>query len=466
MLSSGARGNEQQIVQLTGMRGLMVKANGEVMEKPILANFREGLSVSDFFSSCHGARKGTSDTSLKTANAGYLTRKLVAAAAEVVVTTNDCGTSQSRELVFVRQSAESPDEFAKRIGLMLVGRFAAKAVNSPPDSKTVLVAAGQEFDEAVLGVLSRNDEVRVQIRSVLTCECQRGVCAQCYGRDLSTGKPVGLGSAVGVIAAQSISEPGTQLTMRTFHTGGVASDHGDITGGLPRVNAIFEAQRPKPAAAFTKIGGVISYENNNRGKPLLMVTNASGEREGHKVPPKTRVLVTDGGTVDPGQRLTEGQIDPHDFLSKFGALTFMEQLVDEVQKIFQLQGVSIHQKHFEIIARQMTSKVRITEPGDTGFILDGLMNRADYQKKNAWVLSNSGQPAEATPILLGISQAALKSDGFLSAASFQYTTKILAEGAVLSKRDDLLGMKEKVMTGGLIPVGTGFKPRQASDQGC
>jgi DNA-directed RNA polymerase subunit beta' len=245
--------------------------------------------------------------------------------------------------------------------------------------------------------------------------------------------------------------------MRTFHTGGVASDHGDITGGLPRVNAIFEAQRPKPAAAFTKIGGVISYENNNRGKPLLMVTNASGEREGHKVPPKTRVLVTDGGTVAPGQRLTEGQRDPHDFLSKFGALTFMEQLVDEVQKIFQLQGVSIHQKHFEIIARQMTSKVRITEPGDTGFILDGLVNRADYQEKNAWVLSNSGQPAEAAPILLGISQAALKSDGFLSAASFQYTTKILAEGAVLSKRDDLLGMKEKVMTGGLIPAGTGFK---------
>jgi DNA-directed RNA polymerase subunit beta' len=463
MLNSGARGSRQQIVQLTGMRGLMVKANGEIMENPILANFREGLTVSEFFSSCHGARKGTIDTALKTASAGYLTRKLVAAVTDVVITTSDCGTRQSRDLVFARQDTESPDEFSKRMGFMLIGQVAAEAINSPLGSNNVLVTAGQEIDEAAVKILGQNTEVRARIRSVLTCECVRGVCAQCYGRDLATGNLVKPGFAAGIIAAQSISEPGTQLTMRTFHTGGVASDKGDITGGLPGVNAIFEATRPNAKAVFTKIGGVISFEKNDDGKPLLMITNTSGEREGHKIPRKTRRIVHEGDTMLPGQRLTEGTVDPHDFMSAFGPLKFMERLVDEVQKIFQIQDVSIHRKHFEIIARQMTSCVSITEPGDTGFVLGEVMNRAMCLEKNARVVSKGGQPAEVAPVLLGITRAALRSESFLSAASFQFTTKILAEAAVLSNRDPMLGLKACVMTGKLIPAGTGFNPDITSD---
>ena len=457
MLSSGARGSRQQIVQLTGMRGLMVKTNGEVMEKPILANFREGLTALEFFSSCYGARKGTSDTSLKTANAGHLTRKLVSVATDVVITANDCGTSQGREFEFTRQIAESPDEFAKRIGFVLIGRVAKEAINSPMLSGMVLVAANQEINEAAVKVLAQTSAVRVKIRTVLTCECVRGVCAQCYGRDLATSKPVKLGAAVGIIAAQSIGEPGTQLTMRTFHTGGTASDNGDITGGLPVVNAIFEAHRPTSKAIFTKIGGVISLENNDHGKLLLMVTNDSGDQEGYKIQKKTRVIVRDGDTVLPSQRLTVGDIDPRDFIAAFGSLKFMEQLVDRVQKIFQIQGVSIQQKHFEIIARQMTSCVRITNPGDTSFVLGEVMNRAVCQEKNALVASKGGQSAEAAPVLLGISQVVLKDDSFLSAASFERTTEILSKAAVLSSKEKLTSIKACVMTGKLIPAGTGFK---------
>ena len=457
MLNSGARGNLQQIVQLTGMRGLMVKANGEIMEKPILANFREGLTALEFFSSCHGARKGTCDTSLKTANAGHLTRKLVSVATDVVITAQDCGTLEGCERVMVRQKDESRDKFTRRVRFVFLGRVAMDAIVSDLGSAKVLVAAGAEINEAAVVALAQADEVRVKIRTVLTCESRRGVCAWCYGHDLATGKMATVGTAVGVIAAQSIGEPGTQLTMRTFHTGGVASDNDDITGGLPRVNALFEAHRPKPAAAFTRIGGAVSLELNARGESLLMVTNSAGDREGHKVLPKARIIVSFGDRVLPGRRLTEGATDPHEIVAAFGPVKFMEQLVDEVQRIFQIQGVNIHPKHFEIIARQMLSKVRITESGDTILHRGQEVDRSDFLEQNEWVNAKGRQPAEAKPILLGITQVAQRTKSFLSAASFQYTRKTLTEAAVLSQRDDLLGMKEKVMTGGLIPAGTGFK---------
>jgi len=457
MLNSGARGNLKQIVQLTGMRGLMVKANGDVMGTPILANFREGLSALEFFSSCHGARKGTSDTALKTASAGHLTRKLVSVATDVVIADNDCGTLEGRERVMVHQADESRTAFASRVRFALLGRVAMEAIASDLNPAKVLVAVGGEINEAAVMTLAQADVVRVKIRTVLTCESRRGVCARCYGRDLATGKMATVGTAVGIIAAQSIGEPGTQLTMRTFHTGGVASDNGDITGGLPRVNALFEAHRPKPAAAFTRIGGIVTSELNARGESLLMVTNDSGEREGHKILPGSRIIVSLGDRVLAGRRLTEGATDPHEYMAAFGPVKFMEQLVDEVQRIFQIQGVNIHPKHFEIIARQMTGWVSITRPSDTGLIRGEVISRVRYQEINARAESRGGQIAEAKPQLLGITQATQKSESLLSAASFQTTSRVLSEAAVLGREEKFYSIRACVMAGRLIPAGTGFQ---------
>ena len=454
MLGSGARGNLQQLVQLAGWLGLRVKANGDVTTKPILSNFREGLVPLDFFLSSYGARKGTCDTALKTASAGYLTRKLMAAAEEVVVVTGDCRTDLGRSCMLGRQNGESEGDFVRRIVFLIAGRVAADDIFDLHDTQKLLVGAGKEISESVAETLASSSVARVKIRSVLTCQCRRGVCAACYGRDLATGIQVRVGEAVGVIAAQSIGEPGTQLTMRTFHTGGVATDKGDITGGLPRVDEILEARRPRPCALFSGIAGTVSFERNRN---LIIISDETGRREGHRIVPGIRVFVHDGNSAVPGQRLTEGAIDPLAFVRAFGPLALQERLVDEVQEIYQLQGASIHQKHLEIIFRQMFSKVRITQPGGTRFLVGEQVDRSDFLDQNDLAEGKGGLPAQALPVLLGIKRVALQTKSFLGAASFEHTTRILANAAVLSKKDDCLGLKQQVMTGGLIPAGTGFE---------
>jgi len=434
MLDSGARGSRTQVVQLVGMRGLMVKPNGEITTNCIVSNFREGLICREYFGSCHGARKGTMDSSLKTASAGYLTRKLVMAATDVIVTQENCGTKAGRELVFIRKEDDTATSFSQRISLRLLGRILAEDILSPTDPSRILLSAGQEIDEKAVTVLAQEESFRVKFRSVLTCKNLVGVCGQCYGRNLAKGQLVKLGEPVGIIAAQSIGEPGTQLTMRTFHLGGVATDHGDITGGLPQVDKLFSASHPDNPAMLAKMDGLISEERSNRGEALLFITNATGKKVGHKLPRGVRALVKNGDAVSAGQRLTDGNIDPHDFLAAVGPLKFQERLVEEVQKIYELQGVAINPKHLEIIARLMVVRPQLGGQGcRSGFLAE-----------------------EAKPELRGIVKVALSADSFLAGAGFQSTAQILAEAALTGKRDNFSGIRECVMAGKLIPAGTGF----------
>ena len=627
MVDSGARGNRQQVRQLAGMRGLMAKPSGEIIERPITSNFREGLSVLEYFISTHGARKGLADTALKTADSGYLTRKLVDAAQDVIITNDDCGTVNG---ILVRSIYEGDEEVVD-LGQRIIGRVSCETIADPVDKKKKVVKANQYIDERIASELQRIGVEQLKIRSVLTCECGRGVCAMCYGRNLATGDFVKLGEAVGIIAAQSIGEPGTQLTMRTFHIGGTASqtfkqpiikakndgtvqfndlrtvqalddswivlnkngsisvhneegrelerynvvigsvisredgapvkkgetflrwdpynvpiltDKGgkiefrdmiagvtikrevdeatglmgtmviehkedlhpqvviaddkkevlasysipagahviveegqkvragallaktprkiaktkDITGGLPRVAELFEARRPKDAAEIAKIDGIVRFRRNRaRGKRSLVLKDPdTGAEEEHLIPLTKHIIVYKGDFLKKGQQLTEGPIVPHEILEVCGPQELQEHLVNEVQEVYRLQGVEINDKHIEIIVRQMLRKVKITDPGDTSLLWGDQVDKLDFEEENKKVVEKGGKPAEAVPVLLGITKASLETDSFISAASFQDTTRVLQKPATLGKIDRLRGFKENVIMGHLIPAGTGF----------
>ncbi|HOP96109.1 MAG TPA: DNA-directed RNA polymerase subunit beta' [Verrucomicrobiota bacterium] len=627
MVDSGARGNRQQVRQLAGVRGLMAKPSGDIIEKPILSNFREGLTVAEYFISTHGARKGLADTALKTADSGYMTRKLVDVAQDVIIREHDCGTTNG---IWVQAIYEGEDEVV-RLSERLVGRFACDDIKNPQNPKELLIRANEEIDEVKARQIDLSGVEKVKIRSVLTCESKHGVCVLCYGRNLATGQLVKLGEAVGIIAAQSIGEPGTQLTMRTFHIGGTASqvfkqpqikskfegivryndlrivqledgnnivlnkngsvsilgDDGrelenhnvvigavisvpdggrvkkgetfvqwdpynvpilsekagrvkfhdiiegvtmkqemdettqqeamviiehkedlhpqiiitdndgevvasypipagahivvnegdrivagtlmaktprksaktkDITGGLPRVAELFEARRPKDAAEISKIDGVVDFGPSVRGKRCIIIRDQqTGVEEEHLIPIGKHVIVFKGDYVRKGQQLTEGPIDPHEILDICGPQELQEHLVNEVQEVYRLQGVTINDKHIEIIVRQMLRKVRITEPGDTSFLWGEQVDKLDFEEENARVEKMGGKPAEAQPVLLGITKASLETESFLSAASFQDTTRVLTEAATRAKIDYLRGFKENVIMGHIIPAGTGFE---------
>ena len=626
MVDSGARGNKQQVRQLAGLRGLMAKPSGEIIEKPILSNFREGLTVLEYFISTHGARKGLADTALKTADSGYMTRKLVDVSQDVIIREEDCGTSNG---IWVGAIYEGEDEVVK-ISDRLIGRCSSDDITDPNKPKTFLVRANEEIDEIKGKAIEVSGVEKVKVRSVLTCESKHGICMNCYGRNLATGARVKLGEAVGIIAAQSIGEPGTQLTMRTFHTGGVAagqfkqpiikpkhdgkvryneirsvlledgnsivlnkngsisilSDEGreleshnvvigsvvsiadgdkikkgdtlvqwdphnvpilsekagrvkfhdiiegvtmkqevdqataqeaiviiehkedlhpqiiilddhnepiasypipsgahvvveandkivagtlmaktprksaktkDITGGLPRVAELFEARHPKDASEISKIDGVVDFGASVRGKRCVVIRDANTAlEEEHLIPIGRHVIVFKGDFVKKGQQLTEGPIDPHEILDISGPQELQEHLVNEVQEVYRLQGVTINDKHIEIIVRQMLRKIRITEPGDTQFLWGEQIDKIEFDKENQRVEKMGGKPAEAQPVLLGITKASLETDSFLSAASFQDTTRVLTEAATMSRVDHLRGFKENVIMGHIIPAGTGF----------
>jgi DNA-directed RNA polymerase subunit beta' len=627
MVDSGARGNRQQVRQLAGVRGLMAKPSGDIIEKPILSNFREGLTVLEYFISTHGARKGLADTALKTADSGYMTRKLVDVAQDVIIREDDCGTTNG---IWVQAIYEGEDKVVK-LSDRLVGRFSCDDVANPQKPKELLAKANEEIDEVKARLIDNADIEKVKIRSVLTCESKHGVCVYCYGRNLATGAKVKLGEATGIIAAQSIGEPGTQLTMRTFHIGGTASavfkvpqikgkhdgtmryndlrlvtledgknnivlnkngsvsiladdgreleqhtvvigavisiadgakvkkgdifvqwdpynvpilsekagkvkfhdiiegvtmkqetdettgqeamvviehkedlhpqiiicdDKGeatanypipsgahivvaegdkivagtlmaktprktsktkDITGGLPRVAELFEARRPKDAAEISKIEGIVDFGASVRGKRCIVIKDQqTGVEEEHLIPIGKHVIVFKGDYVKKGQQLTEGPIDPHEILDICGPQELQEHLVNEVQEVYRLQGVTINDKHVETIVRQMLRKVRITEPGDTGFLWGEQIDKLDFEEENQRVEKMGGKPAEAQPVLLGITKASLETESFLSAASFQDTTRVLTEAATRAKVDYLRGFKENVIMGHIIPAGTGF----------
>jgi DNA-directed RNA polymerase subunit beta' len=632
MVDSGARGNRTQVKQLAGMRGLMAKPSGEIIERPILSNFREGLSVLEYFISTHGARKGLADTALKTADSGYLTRKLVDAAQDVIITTEDCGTVNG---IVVRPIYEGDEEVVS-LATRIIGRVSCETVKDPV-SNTPIVKANQLIDEEIAAALDKVGHEQIKIRSVLTCENKRGVCAKCYGRNLSTGLMIGLGEAVGIIAAQSIGEPGTQLTMRTFHVGGTASqtfkqpiikaknegvlrfndlravqaldgtfivlskngtvglyakdgrelesypvvigsvisvaegrvvkkgetfvqwdpynvpiitektgkiefrdmisgvtirkevddetgvmgtvviEHKedlhpqivivddkkeivasysipagahlevkegekvqagqrmaktprkiaktkDITGGLPRVAELFEARRPKDACEIARIDGVVDIGGTVRGKRKLIVRDPqTGSEEEHLIPLSKHIIAFKGDFVKKGQQLTEGPVVPHEILDVCGPQELQEHLLNEVQEVYRLQGVEINDKHIEIIVRQMLRKVKITDPGDTTLLWGDQIDRLEFEGENDRVASKGGKPAEAAPVLLGITKASLETDSFISAASFQDTTRVLTEAATLGKADRLRGFKENVIMGHLIPAGSGFNSNRNFD---
>jgi DNA-directed RNA polymerase subunit beta' len=459
MANSGARGNAMQIRQVAGMRGLVANPKGEIIPRPIKSNFREGLTVLEYFISTHGARKGLADTALRTADSGYLTRRLVDVAQEVIIREEDCGTDRSVPCIV---NVERPDGTVVKhshVDTSLYGRVLAEDVKV--DRKTV-AKAGDELSDELAAKVIESGALTVRVRSVTTCEAEVGVCAACYGRSLASGRMVDIGEAVGIIAAQSIGEPGTQLTMRTFHTGGVAGE--DITHGLPRVQELFEARKPKGEAQITEIAGEVNIEDDDeKHVRRIRVIDETGDMVEYPVSFRARLTVNTGDKVEVGQQLTEGSVNPHDILRVKGVLALQQHLVDEVQLVYRSQGVTIHDKHIELIARQMLRKVHIIEPGDTDFLPGDLVNRRAFEDRNGEVVDEGATPASARPVLLGITKASLATDSWLSAASFQETTKVLTDAAIGGRSDPLLGLKENVIIGKLIPAGTGM-PRYRNAQ--
>ncbi len=448
MATSGARGNIQQISQLAGMRGLMADPSGRIIELPIRANFREGLTVLEYFTSTHGARKGLADTALRTADSGYLTRRLVDVAQDVIIREPDCGTHEGVEVSEIRDGGQLIEGLLDR----LVGRLAAQTVVHP-ETGTVLVGPNQMIDEELGQSIIDAGVTSVRVRSVLTCQARFGVCVACYGRNLATGSLVEVGEAVGIIAAQSIGEPGTQLTMRTFHMGGVAG--ADITQGLPRVEELFEARKPKGQAIITEVAGTV-HVGENKGRREVTVTVGPGEAETYPVPFGARVRVHDGDAVEAGDELTEGSVNPHDLLKVRGPRGVQDYLLHEVQRVYRLQGVDINDKHIEVMVRQMMRKIKIEDAGDTTLLPGGLVDRFEFEDENALALGQGLLPAAGKLSMLGITKASLATDSFLSAASFQETTRVLTEASIKGKRDPLLGLKENVIIGKLVPAGTGM----------
>ncbi|ABO48757.1 DNA-directed RNA polymerase subunit beta' [Desulforamulus reducens MI-1] len=453
MATSGARGNIQQIRQLAGMRGLMADPSGRIIDLPIKANFREGLTVLEYFISTHGARKGLADTALRTADSGYLTRRLVDVAQDVIVREDDCGTTEGIEVREIRDGTEGIEKLHER----LEGRVPMEVVVHPETGEVLIsqeqVDNHQVMTEEQAQAIEDAGIEKVKIRSVITCKTRYGVCKHCYGKNLATGGNIDIGEAVGIIAAQSIGEPGTQLTMRTFHTGGVAGD--DITQGLPRVEELFEARRPKGQAIVAEEDGSIAIREV-KGRREIEITKDNGEKNVYAVPFGARIKVKEGQRIEAGDELTEGSVNPHDLLKIKGPAGVQVYLLQEVQRVYRLQGVEINDKHIEVMIRQMLRKVKIEEAGDTELLPGGLIDIFEFEEENRKAVEQGGEPAVAKPVLLGITKASLATDSFLSAASFQETTRVLTEAAIKGKMDPLLGLKENVIIGKLVPAGTGM----------
>jgi DNA-directed RNA polymerase subunit beta' len=451
MVNSGARGNQMQVRQIAGMRGLVSNPKGETIPRPIKSSFREGLSVLEYFISTHGARKGLADTALRTADSGYLTRRLVDVAQDVIVREEDCGTDRSITMRIAERDADGNLRRLPNIENTGTGRAIAEDVEV---DGTVLAAADTDSTEAMIDQLIAAGVDAVRTFSVLVCEAKVGVCAKCYGRSLATGKRVDVGEAVGIVAAQSIGEPGTQLTMRTFHTGGVAGQ--DITHGLPRIQELFEARIPKGMAPISEMEGRVKVEETEKTRKILIVPDDGGEEVAYQVPMRSRLLVADGDHVGVGQQLIQGAVNPHEVLRILGSREVQLHLVHEVQEVYRSQGVSIHDKHIEIIIRQMLKRVNVLESGDTDLLPGELVERPRFEEMNRGVVEEGGTPAAGRPVLMGITKASLATESWLSAASFQETTRVLTDAAIHAKSDPLLGLKENVIIGKLIPAGTGM----------
>ncbi|WP_139492804.1 DNA-directed RNA polymerase subunit beta' [Brevibacillus dissolubilis] len=448
MANSGARGNVSQITQLAGMRGLMANPSGRIIELPIKSNFREGLTVLEYFISTHGARKGLADTALRTADSGYLTRRLVDVAQDVIVREVDCGTDKGIRVTAITDGKEEIEKLSDR----LEGRTCFETVRHP-ETKEVIVGRNEEITEETAELIQKLGIKDVYIRNVLACRTSHGVCKLCYGRNLATGAEVEIGEAVGIIAAQSIGEPGTQLTMRTFHTGGVAGD--DITQGLPRIQELFEARNPKGQAVITEIDGEVVSIREDKDRRIIEIRGEAENKE-YAAPYGSRIKVTMGAKLNAGDELTEGSVDPKEMLKVRGLRGVSNYILQEVQKVYRMQGVEINDKHVEVMIRQMLRKLRVVDSGDTDLLPGSFVETHEFEQANAKVLIEGRNPAVGRPVLLGITKASLETDSFLSAASFQETTRVLTDAAIKGKVDRLLGLKENVIIGKLIPAGTGM----------
>jgi DNA-directed RNA polymerase, beta' subunit len=457
MADSGARGSDKQIKQLAGMRGLMADTTGHTIELPIKSNFREGLDVLEYFISAHGARKGLSDTALRTADSGYLTRRLVDVSQDIIVRETDC--CEGGEIPYMEIRAFTDDkEVIESLQERITGRYIAETIIDP-ETKEVVVNANTMVTPkragAVMKALEKQNRETVKIRTILSCKCHTGVCAKCYGANMATGQAVQVGEAVGIIAAQSIGEPGTQLTMRTFHTGGVAG--GDITQGLPRVEELFEARKPKGLAIISEFGGIVEVKDTKKKREIVVTNSESGESKTYLVPYGSRIKDLNGKEIEAGDELTEGSVNPHDILKIKGVRAVQDYMIREVQRVYRLQGVEINDKHIEVIVRQMLRKIKIEESGDSPVLPGVSMNVLEYNDMNSKLVDEGKEPAKGRQIMLGITKASLATDSFLSAASFQETTRVLTEAAINGKVDHLIGLKENVLIGKLIPAGTGMK---------
>ena len=454
MADSGARGSDKQIKQLAGMRGLMADTTGKTIELPITSNFREGLDVLEYFISAHGARKGLSDTALRTADSGYLTRRLVDVSQELIIRDVDC--CEGKEIPFMeiegfQEGAEVTESLEERI----TGRYAAETIEDAEGN--MIVKKNHMITPKRAAKIIATGREKVKIRTILTCKSHNGVCAKCYGANMATGQAVQVGEAVGIIAAQSIGEPGTQLTMRTFHTGGVAG--GDITQGLPRVEELFEARKPKGLAIIAEFGGKVEIRDTKKKREIVITNEETGEQKAYLIPYGSRIKarIADGITLEAGDELTEGSVNPHDILRIKGVRAVQDYMIREVQRVYRLQGVEINDKHIEVIVRQMLKKIKIETNGDSDFLPGTQVDVLDFNEVNERLIAEGKEPAEGKQVMLGITKASLATNSFLSAASFQETTKVLTEAAINGKEDPLIGLKENVIIGKLIPAGTGMK---------
>ncbi|WP_367568820.1 DNA-directed RNA polymerase subunit beta' [Lacrimispora sp.] len=457
MADSGARGSDKQIKQLAGMRGLMADTTGHTIELPIKSNFREGLDVLEYFISAHGARKGLSDTALRTADSGYLTRRLVDVSQDLIIREIDCCEGKESPYMEIKAFMDG-QETIEGLEERITGRFIGETITDP-DTGEVIVKANHmctpKRATAVMKALNKMGRDSIKIRTVLSCKSHLGVCAKCYGANMATGQPVQVGEAVGIIAAQSIGEPGTQLTMRTFHTGGVAG--GDITQGLPRVEELFEARKPKGLAIIAEFGGVVAIKDTKKKREIIVTENETGNSKAYLIPYGSRIKVQDGQVLEAGDELTEGSVNPHDILKIKGVRAVQDYMIQEVQRVYRLQGVEINDKHVEVIVRQMLKKIKIEEGGDSDVLPGTSMDVLDYNDLNEALIAEGKEPADGKQVMLGITKASLATDSFLSAASFQETTKVLTEAAINGKVDHLIGLKENVIIGKPIPAGTGMK---------
>ncbi len=460
MADSGARGSNQQIKQLAGMRGLMADTTGRTIELPIKSNFREGLDVLEYFMSAHGARKGLSDTALRTADSGYLTRRMVDVSQELIIREVDCMEGREEIPGMWVSAFMDGKETIESLKDRITGRYSCEDIMDGEGNvlvkKNHMITPSRAAKILSVGVNEKGEPVeKVKIRTILTCRSHIGICSKCYGANMATGEAVQVGEAVGIIAAQSIGEPGTQLTMRTFHSGGVAGD--DITQGLPRVEELFEARKPKGLAIIAEFGGIATIKDTKKKREIIITNNETGEIKAYLIPYGSRIKVLDGAVLEAGDELTEGSINPHDLLKIKGIRAVQDYMLREVQRVYRLQGVDISDKHIEVIVRQMLKKIRIENNGDTDFLPGALVDVLDYEDLNEQLIAEGKEPAEGKQVMLGITKAALATNSFLSAASFQETTKVLTEAAIKGKIDPLIGLKENVIIGKLIPAGTGMR---------